>query len=284
MDMAHVLRFSGSLALFGWLWSAGLRRKKMRFPKRFFSLNAILALSGTLFLSPQRLIGQGTGDDFMFHAPRVTLSFNFGYGIPSAGSDLFDEVTGTYTLDKGDFHAPVLGGGLSFFLNDRMDVAFEFSYARSSSWSEYADFVGSDDLPIEQETQFTRVPLTLSFRYFLMDRGREIGTLSWIPATWSPYIGAGGGRMFYEFEQVGDFIDFGQEDWPIFYDNLLSEGWAWVGHLFGGLQWALSPLWVVTAEGRYSLAEADLDRPAFVGYEPIDLSGFQGTIGFGIRF
>jgi hypothetical protein len=76
-----------------------------------------------------------------------------------------------------------------------------------------------------------------------------------------------------------DFVDL-----SIFTNDYISEGWAWVGHALAGVQWALSPEWVVTAEGRYSLADADLDRPDYSGYEPIDLSGFQGSIGFGIRF
>lgn len=245
---------------------------------------ALLALCGTAVVGPKPLNGQEYLGDFMFHSPKVTLTLNFGYGIPSAGSDIFDEVTDVFTLGKSDFHAPVIGGGLSLFLNDRMDLAFEFSYAKSSSWSEYADYVGFDDLPIEQETRFTQVPVTVSLRYFLMDRGRQIGNLSWVPTTWAPYIGVGGGRMFYEFEQAGEFIEFGEEGWPIVRNQILSEGWAWVGHVFGGLQWAFSPHLVVTAEGRYSLAGADLDRPAYVGLEPIDLSGFQGTLGFGVRF
>jgi len=41
---------------------------------------------------------------------------------------------------------------------------------------------------------------------------------------------------------------------------------------------------VVSAEGRYSIGDADLDRFSYSGYDPIDLSGFQGTVGFGIRF
>jgi opacity protein-like surface antigen len=144
------------------------------------------------------------------------------------------------------------------------------------------DWVDNNDLPIEQQTEFTRVPVTASVRYFLMDRGQEIGSLSWIPTKWAPYIGAGGGRVFYEFKQTGDFVDF--VDLSIFYYDNLSEGWAWIGHVFGGLQWALSPQWILSAEARYSLADADLDRPAYSGYEPIDLSGFQATMGFGIRF
>jgi len=256
----------------------------MTIGKRFLSLVFVLAVGGIAALAPKPVSGQGYGEDFMFHQPKVTVTFNLGYGVPTAGSDLFDWIQNEFTLEKGDFRAPVIGGGLSIFLNDRVDLAFEFAYAKSSTWSEYTDYVGGDDLPIEQETQLTRVPVTASVRYFLMDRGRGIGSLSWIPTSWAPYVGAGGGRMFYEFQQSGEFINFTAEEWPIFNDTLLSEGWAWVGHVFGGVQWALSPQWVVTAEGRYSLADADLDRISFGLFDPIDLSGFQGTVGFGIRF
>lgn len=261
----------------------------MTIRKRIRSLVVFLALGGAVLFGIDTASGQERMGDFLFDAPKVTLSFSLGYGVRGAGSDIFDEFVQEFTLEKGDFHAPVLGGGLSFFLDDRMDLAFEFSYGRSSTWSEYTDFEGTDDLPIEQETRFTQVPLTASVRYFLMDRGRKVGNLSWIPTTWAPYIGAGGGRMWYEFSQSGEFIDFFDpgcetEGCPIYRDTLVSEGWAWVGHAFGGVQWALAPQWVVMAEGRYSLSDADLDRSSFGGYEPIDLSGFQFTMGFGVRF
>jgi len=261
----------------------------MTIHKSSLSLFALLALGGAAVLGPKPLSGQEYLGDFMFHPPKMTLTLNFGYGIPSAGSDLFDEVTDDFTLGKSDFHAPVIGGGLSVFLNDRMDLAFELSYAKSSAWSKYSEDPAADGLPIEHKTYLTRVPLTLSGKFFLMDRGREIGNLSWIPTRWAPYIGVGGGGMFYQVGQVGEFFDDRHEDCellgcPIFRASYPSEGWAWVGHFFGGVQWAFSPQLVVTAEGRYSLADADLDRPAYVDYEPIDLSGFQGTLGFGIRF
>ncbi len=250
--------------------------------RTLLSLAVFFLLAGVGHQGPGPLGAQEAMGDFLFHAPKATFSFTLGYGMPRAGSDLFQEADEVYTLDKSDFFAPSVGGGISFFLNDRTDLAFELSFARSSKWSEYVDWVDDNDLPIEQETKFTRVPLTASVRYFLMDRGREIGSLSWIPTTWAPYIGAGGGRMYYEFQQTGDFVDF--VDLSIFSYSYESQGWAWVGHLFGGVQWTLSPQWVVTAEGRYSLANAEMDRPAYGGYEPIDLSGLQGTIGFGIRF
>lgn len=241
-----------------------------------------LALGGVIVFGFQPVAGQDYLGDFMFEEPKMTLSFNLGYGIPRAGSDIFDEIDEMFTLDKSDFHAPVLGGGLSFFLNERMDLAFEVSIARSSTWSEYTDWVDDQNLPIEQETSLTRIPVTASLRYFLADRGRKVGNLSWIPTTWVPYIGAGGGKIYYEFEQNGDFID--TVDYSVFVYDYISEGWSWVGHVFGGVQWTLAPQWIVTAEGRYSLADADLDRPDFSGYDPIDLSGFSASIGFGVRF
>jgi len=246
------------------------------------SMLAVLALGCMAFLQPGSLGAQEYMDDFMFHQPSATIHFNIGYGVPKVGSDLFDEVFDVYTLEKGDFHAAVFGAGVSFFLDERLDLALEFSFDRSSTWSEYTDWVDDQDLPIEQETKFTRVPVTASIRYFLTDRGRAVGNLSWIPTTWAPYVGGGGGAIRYAFEQEGDFIDF--DDLSIGPGYLDSNGWSWVGHVFGGVQWAVSPRWIVTAEGRYSLADADLDRTYYRGYEPIDLSGFQATIGFGVRF
>ncbi len=254
----------------------------MKFRMYSLALVTFLALSGLSVLQPRALMGQDFDEGFMFHQPKATVSFNLGYGIPRAGSDLFAEVTDMFTLDKGDFQNVSLGGGVAFFVNERLDVALEFNFGRSSTWSEYVEFVDNDDLPIEQETQLMQVPFTVSGRYFLKERGRAIGNLSWIPTTWAPYIGAGGGKMLYKFEQTGDFVDF--EDFSIFRYDYISEGWAWVGHVFGGVQWAISSNFIVSAEGRYSLADAELDRPDFVGYDPIDLAGFGGTIGFGIRF
>lgn len=245
-------------------------------------LGALIALGFGLLWAPNSLAGQEYQDDFLFHQPKATLSFNLGFNLPTAGSQVFDEAFEVYTLDKGDLYGFLIGGGISVFVNDRVDLGFDFSYASSDTWVEYTDYVDNNDLPIEHEISFLQVPLTVSAKYFLMDRGRKIGNLSWIPTSWAPYIGAGGGRIFYEYEQVGDFIDF--VDNSVFRSSFLSEGWAWVGHVLGGAQWYLSPEWIISAEGRYSFASADMDRPAYQGYDKIDLSGFNGSIGFGFRF
>jgi len=255
------------------------------FPR--LGLLALVALVGAIAIVPDGAGAQEYLDDFMFHPPKATISFNLGYSIPNAGSDLFDEVTTVYTMSKGDFRAPLIGGGLSFFMNERLDLAFELAFSRASTWAEYVEYVGADDLPIEHETTFTQVPVTASLKYFFKDRGREIGTLSWIPTSWAPYIGGGVGTMYYQFEQSGEFINFAfPDELPIYRDTVSSSGWAWVAQAFGGVQWSLSPQVVVSGEVRYSLAKKDLERgtSGFTGYDPIDLSGLRGSVGFGLRF
>ncbi len=246
-----------------------------------------LALAALALVPGQELEAQ-QGRGFLFGRPKVTLSLNMGYELARAGSDVYsDYLFKDLTLGKSDFNAPVLAGNLAVHLNERLDLALEVGYSRTESWSEYQDFVDSEELPIEQNTRLTRVPITATFRYFFLDRGREVSRFAWIPAAWSPYVGVGAGRMYYKLSHIGDFIDFSGPDpnaLPIFSDRLVSDGTAWTGHVVGGAQVSLTPRLVLTGEGRYVWAKADLDRNSFQGFQPIDLSGFQASVGLGVRF
>jgi hypothetical protein len=103
--------------------------------------------------------------------------------------------------------------------------------------------------------------------------------------------------VYYSFQQRGeyltsDFLQYVESGAPLeeYLDNAIlnqelgSSGYAWTGHALAGAQFALSAQLVLSAEGRYSWADADLDRASFRDFQPIDLSGFQLTAGIGIRF
>ena len=139
-----------------------------------------------------------------------------------------------------------------------------------------------DDLPIHQVTKFRRIPVTVSLKTYLWDRGRSIGRFAWVPRAWAPYVGAGGGYVWYSFEQEGDWVDY--EDLAIFWDNFLSEGGAGTFHFFAGADYSISERLLLTGEGRYSFASADLDRDFYDEFDKIDLAGFQATIGISVRF
>jgi hypothetical protein len=244
------------------------------------AVGAILLIAGGLVLGlSQGVFAQER--DFLFKEPRVSLSFNLGYGFQRAGSDIYDFVTDELTVEKGDFRSLMVGGGLGFRVLPRVEVAVELSYGNANTPSEFRDWVDMDDLPIEQNTKLSWFPITASVKAYLFDRGRRVSRFAWVPGTWSPYVGVGGGRVYYTFKQAGDFVDY--ETLDIFGDTFRSEGDAGIFHLLAGAEYSLNHSFYLTGEGRYSWAEAKMSDD-FLGFDPIDLSGFQATVGVAVRF
>lgn len=243
----------------------------------------IMAITTTLVVlvmsAPLRAQGMGAG--FFFKEPVATLALRGGFGHASARSDVFSFIAQELTVDRGDFSGFTVGSDLALRVSPRLEVVLGASYASSRKPSEYRDFVDQDDLPIEQTTSFRRVPLTASLKASLSPRGRSIGRFAWIPARFVPYLGGGGGAMWYRLRQSGDFID--ADTRAVFSDVFRSSGWAPEAHAMAGIDVSLSPRWVLTGEGRYTWASANMSDD-FVGFEKIDLSGFAITAGLAIRF
>ena len=224
---------------------------------------------------------QSAGDGYLFHRPDVTLSVRGGYSHASAASDVFDEVTSTLTLDRGDFSSLTVGGDLAVHLSERVDLVFSGDYSRAKHKSEFRDFVDNNDLPIEQTTTFERIPLTANVRLNLGSAGRSIGHLAWIPNRVVPYVGAGVGGMRYRFKQDGDFVNFTTNG--VFRAVLDTDSqWTLVGQGFAGVDYNFSPQLGLTFDARYLHARGELGT-AFKGYDRIDLSGVTGTVGLSVR-
>ncbi len=221
------------------------------------------------------------GTDFLFKRPTVTVGVRLGYAFPRAESEVFDFTREQLTVDKRDFNALSAAGEVTVRATDRLDAALNLGVEWSNTRSEFRDWVDDNDLPIEQDTRFTRVPLTLGVKAYLLERGRRISRLAWIPKKWAPYLGAGAGIVWYRFEQIGDFVDF--DTLEIFFDEFESRGSSPVAYLAGGLDFSLGPKWLVNGEARYSWASAEMGRD-FVGFDRIDLSGFKAMLGFSVRF
>ena len=125
------------------------------------------------------------------------------------------------------------------------------------------------------------MPITASAKLYLTPRGRELGTLAWVPSRVAPYVGAGGGVMWYQFRQQGDFVDSG--DLGVFPADLTSEGWTPAAQGFAGLDVSLSPRMALTTEARYTWGRATLGED-FSQFDKIDLSGIAVTAGITFRF
>lgn len=219
-------------------------------------------------------------DGFLFGRPAVTLGLYGGYAVPGTGSEIFDFTRERLTVDEGDFRSAAFGGWVGVRASERFDVTLDVARAGTETASEFRDWVDQDDRPIRQSTSFSRTTATLNLKAYAWDRGRAIGRYVWIPRRLSPYAGAGAGLLWYGFEQEGDFVDFQTLD--IFGDRFTSNGSTAMWHLFGGVDVSVSPRLLVTAELRHAWASTDMEED-FVGFDPIDLSGFQGTVGLAIR-
>ena len=154
---------------------------------------------------------QGSGKGFLFKKPVGSFAFRGGYAVANASSDVFSDATTQLTLNKGDFSGFNWGGDISYSTGDRWDLLFDAEVANASKSSEFRNFIGSDDQPIEQSTKFERVPLTLGLKYYLTSRGRSVSQFAYVPTKFAPYVSVGAGAMYYDFQQKGDFVDFQSE-------------------------------------------------------------------------
>ena len=111
-------------------------------------------------------------------------------------------------MNHRDFSSGSIALDVAFRVSPRMDALFSVGTARSTMNSEFRDWLDNNDQPIRQSTVFQRVPLTGSIRVYLGNPGRSIGRFAWVPKRYAPYVGAGGGVMWYQFNQDGDFVDF----------------------------------------------------------------------------
>jgi opacity protein-like surface antigen len=220
-------------------------------------------------------------DGFLFKQPISSVGLNFGYTVPGANSQIFDFVSEQLTVDRSDFQTVTIGGEFAFRVARRVDIALGLSVSESQNSSEFRDWVDGDDLPIEQVTTLRQIPLTLSAKVYLMERGRSVGSLAWVPSSWAPYVGGGAGLVWFDFQQNGDFVDF--ETLEVFSDFLQTDGRAGTAHGLAGVDFTLSPRVVLTGEGRYSWGKGDMGQD-FVNFDALDLSGFRATAGFKLRF
>lgn len=239
-----------------------------------------LAVSIAGVFGPSALAGQSGGEGFLFGSPRIVVELHGGFARADAGSDLFEFATDQLTLGRRDFDGFAGGSSVYLPLGARVGLELSGTYSGRISSSEFRDWVDNNDLPIEQRTEFVRVPVIAGGRLYLMPQGRTIGSFAWIPNSVAPYVGAGGGFVWYRFRQSGDFVDF--VDLGVFSAELVSEGFAPAAQASAGVDFALSPRLALTAEANYLWADARLSRD-YQEFDRIDLSGPTATLGISLR-
>jgi hypothetical protein len=246
------------------------------------------ALAGALAAVPASGQSAGAGNGFLLGKPVGSLSIRAGYDHALAGSDIFTDpaTIGQLTIGKNDFSGASGAVDVGIRMSDRFDFVLGSAYAGTNKRSHYRDFTeGDDNREIEQTTAFQRVPISGSVRMYLAPRGRSVGKFAWIPNKVAPYIGGGGGLMWYRFRQSGDFLDFASSKTNprIYTATTETSGWTAEGHAFAGLDYPLNPRLALTGESRYTFGRGPISSD-YVGFQRIDLSGVAFTAGVAVRF
>jgi outer membrane protein W len=251
---------------------------------RFIRTTSMLGMFGVLAgvgMVSHTAGAQESGNGFLFGAPAGSFTLRGGWALARAGSDLFSFATNQLTLNRRDFSSPELGGDLAFRIRSTTELVVSSSISGMGKRSEFRAFIDNNDQPIEQQTTFRRIPVTVGVKQYLSPTGRSIGNFAWVPERFAPYVGAGAGMMYYQFRQEGDFIDF--QTTKVFHDLYDSDGWTKMADLNAGLDVSLGPRFALTTDARYVWSSAPLSLD-FSGFHRLDLSGLSTTVGLAVRF
>ena len=221
------------------------------------------------------------GPDFLFGRPRGWASLSGTWLLPRAGGDLFSFVSDQLTVDRSDFHARAVSGGVGVSLTPRLDIVTALEMSRHAIQSEYRDYVMPDRSAIGQTTRLDQSTIAAGIRFSPTGRGHEVSRYAFIPRRVTPYLGGGLNVVYYSFVQRGQFVDFA--DLKIFTDAFMSDGWAAGPYAQTGADLQVWRRVFVNVDARYAWVHSSLG-PDFVGFQGIDLTGFKGSTGISVMF
>jgi hypothetical protein len=223
--------------------------------------------------------------DFRFTPVSSWFGIRGGYSLTRANSDIYTFYIDNLTLEKSNFNQGLFGVDFGWVINPRVEMIFGFEYLTTTANSEDRFYVDEFGAPITQQTQLRQAPLYVKLRVNLVERGKQVGSYSWVPNKVVPYAGVGGGFTWWELSQYGDFVDYADltiftvpPDFPF-----LSDGWAPTFGVFGGVDFSLTPAVGLMFQADYAWADDNLSLD-FAGFEPIDLTGLRISFGVNFRF
>lgn len=241
------------------------------------------ALLAALIALPAAASAQSTGKGFLFKKPNGSFSMRMGYEAANTSSEPFKVLKRETTLGQRSLDAFNLGIDVNAFLTPRVDLVFTMEGSSRTTTAEYREWEENGS-PITHTSTLDRLAFGAGVRYNLVDRGRQISALAFIPARTIPYIGGTVGALWYDFVQEGDFVEVVNDSTGnIFTDKLESNDYGLMGQVYAGIERRLSPRWSLTGETRYTHSTAKLVKD-YRGMGDIQLSGLAFNIGAAVRF
>lgn len=208
------------------------------------------------------------------------LQFRLG-GVQLEGEgDFWAGVEDTFTLNTGDFDGAAVGVTFIRPFGNHLEVGYNMDFYSKTVESSVIGYVDGNGFPIFHDTSLSMLPLMVDFRVLPFGRygNRHSGHHSLKPAF---YFGFGAGVNIWEYEEVGDFVDFTTDE--IFFDQFEDRGIAFQTHALVGLEIPLSREWGAMFEVRRSWAD-DTPDGDFAGLGKLELGTTSAYVGASLKF
>jgi hypothetical protein len=223
--------------------------------------------------------------------PDTAFQVRLGLFVPSGGGQLWNDNEDIFTLDASDFEGATLGLSFVRAIDDQVDFGINVDFYEETALSQYRypvpglpGFVPVDPfgLPILHDTQLSIVPLTCDVRFLPGGRYRDRVRGRPLPRA-AFYFGGGVGIAFWEYDEVGDFLDFSLDPPLIFPGRFTDDGAALEAHVLAGVELPIGRASSFVVEGRHSWADDDLGGD-FQGLGNLELGGTALYGGMSFRF
>ena len=218
-----------------------------------------------------------TAAAFFFTLPAFSDSIYIlgSYVSPEGDSDIFEQNAEEVTFDVDDLNGFGATFGYDRFVGEFVNVGASIGFYENDTTVIDREFEFPNGDPIFRDINLRIVPLEGNVR--ILPLGRETVVI--------PYIGAGAGIYFWEYEEFGDFVIDRFTDPRVITGTAFSDGADFGFNVHGGVQVPISRSATITGEVKWSSVEGDLDEESFdPAFEPIDLSTVSYSAGVSFWF
>jgi len=176
-------------------------------------------------------------------------------------------------LSVKDFNDVTFGGEYLFRATDFIEAGVSVGYYKKTVPTFYSDLVNLDGSEIEQRLTLKIVPVTATVRFLPLGR-----------APVEPYVGGGIGFFKWNYREVGDFVDFTDNN-NIFTNDYRADGTSVGPVLLAGVRFPIGDAIAVGGELRWQYALGDTGgiNQGFLG-DKIDLGGVAAHFPVHFRF
>jgi hypothetical protein len=207
-----------------------------------------------------------------------SLNLNLGVWMPRGedtrvANDVWLKDLPVYRFEVKDFTGAEASAEWNFAFGDRVELGLGGAFYQRTVTTSYRDYTNPNNSEIVSKFKLRTAPVTGVVRILPFGNAR----------TFQPYLGGGIGVINWRYSEVGDFIDFNDNN-NVYHAQYTATGNKAAPVFLAGFRAPVGgDVWAITMEGRYMRAEGDLNTNDFLGSK-IDLGGTSLRFGVLVRF